>query len=1018
MKKYDVGVLGVWFGANYGSLLNGYATYKTLKSLGYSVLMVNKPNARPTDWEVINPHCSRFISRFYPREDISELLPYSRMGELNRMCDTFLAGSDQIWHYNLIEGFNFSFLLNFADDDKKKISFGTSFGHKENTVPPEMMSKAIRLFQRFHAISVREQSSADILEKVYRVSSTVTAEPVFCLEAGAYDEIAESSHFDVTEPYILTYILDPTPEIMETVEYYRKTAGMKSINILDGDPFHNKKMREIFTLPDTLEEPGAEDFVKLYQNASFVITDSFHGTCFSIIFEKPFLSIANYRRGVARFSDLLAKYDLLDRLALDVDHIPKDEKFLLPVDYTQIRGQIARERARSTAWLKNALETPKDQMPSIILPDNGNREKAVTSLLHRSSCTGCGACVSACPENALSLQQDKWGYYRSSINVDSCVNCGLCSRICPALKLPKKTNRKEPSLYAFAAADKKILESSSSGGIFPLLAEEAFKRRGCVAGAAWTDDLHVEHILTDHREELYKLQKSKYLQSYLGDFDRKIKEQLDRGRFVLFSGCPCQVTGLKAYLGREYDNLVTVDLLCGNSPSAEFFQKYLKDSFPGGVKEYQFRYKKQGWGSDCRTLALTLSDGTKVERRGAEQDDYQKLFHSHVMCPPHCEQCKYQALPRFGDITVGDFWGYSKHDGSADTRDGISAVFCNNEKGQAFFDSIPDEAARLRKKVPLEWAGGNGYAYAGHNYCSPNRDRFYEAIQTMPFSEAVKTALASNRFSSYPDPLSLQPLHYDTSQLRFQFDRNMWKEEFTGGHTVLTTKAETPRLGNYAVIPLTHPLVKGKRYHFRIRFKIKTTSEKIAFHVKESSSRDVQIIYTHPVQPGDAYSWAEAGSDFIAGSGRYDEFMIGSAQIIGEGRFFEIDYINISDADPVGQELKNQLSWMTNAANFLEMLSGDYMTEKKFDTFMNRMRGKKIAILKAHDKAGRLMQKAADHYGAETVFSSPKMYLRDLTEQEWQLCKTADQAVCCCVHGTVPDEREGIQAVSIWDLLK
>ena len=94
MKKYDVGVLGVWFGANYGSLLNGYATYKTLKSLGYSVLMVNKPNARPNDWEVLNPHCSKFINKFYPEEDISELLPYDRMGELNWMCDTFLIGSD------------------------------------------------------------------------------------------------------------------------------------------------------------------------------------------------------------------------------------------------------------------------------------------------------------------------------------------------------------------------------------------------------------------------------------------------------------------------------------------------------------------------------------------------------------------------------------------------------------------------------------------------------------------------------------------------------------------------------------------------------------------------------------------------------------------------------------------------------------------------------------------------------------------------------------------------------------
>ncbi len=1017
-KHYDVGVLGVWFGANYGSLLNGYATYKTLKSLGCSVLMVSKPNARPDDWEVVNPHCCGFINKFYDKEDISSLLPYDRMKELNGMCDTFLIGSDQIWHYNLIKGFDFSFLLNFADDDKKKISFGTSFGHKENTVPPEMMPRATELFHRFDAISVREQSSADILKNTYRVRSTVTVEPVFCLEKKDYYEIAERSDFDTTQPYILSYILDPTPKIIETIEYYCQLTGMRSINILDGNPFHNKKMREIFTLPNTPDEPGAEDLVKLYKNASFVITDSFHGTCFSIIFEKPFLAIANYKRGVARFNDLLTKHGLTDRLALDVNNIPKDERFLVPVDYTKINRQIAEERTRSIAWLENVLNTPKSEMKSIILEDIASKNKAVTSILNINSCTGCGACVSACPKDALSLKQDKWGYYRSSLDPEKCINCGLCTKICPALSLPQKTNKKNPPLYAFVAADEKVLESGSSGGIFPLLANEAFKRGGCAAGAAWTDDLHVEHILIEDQEELYKLQKSKYLQSYLGDFDRKIKEKLDAGKFVLFSGCPCQVTGLKAYLGKDYDNLITVDLLCGNSPSSEFFQKYLKDSFPGGVKEYKFRYKRQGWNPDCLTLTLTLTDGTKIVRRGGAQDDYQKMYHPHVMCPPHCEQCKYQAIPRFGDITIGDFWGYSKHDSSVDIRGGISAVLCNNEKGQAFFDSIPAEEIKVKKNVPLEWLGGNGYAVTGHNFSSPDRDRFYKAIQTMPFSKAMKDALDPNRLSSYPDPLSLQPLHYDTSQLRFRFDANMWEEHFINGSTVLTTKVTDPPLGNYAVIPLMHSLVKGKKYRLSVRFRVKSSSDVFSFHIKGSDSKNVQVIYTHNVKPENATRWVTVKTDFIPGDNMYDEFMVGSAQIKGEGRFFAVDYINISEAETSDLKLKNQLTWMTNAANFFEALSKDFFSGNRFDSFMKSMSKKKIAVLKIQDKAGQFMLRAAEAYDAQVVFSSSKSRLEQLTESEWQQCKTADKIVCCCVHGTVPGEREGIKGVSILDLVK
>lgn len=456
-KHYDVGVLGVWFGANYGSLINGYATYKTLKSLGCSVLMVNMPNARANDGEVINPHCQKFINKFYPKEDISELLPYDRMVELNNLCDTFLTGSDQIRNYNLIKGFDFSFLLNFADDDKKKISFGTSFRHKENTVPPEMMPTAIKLLHRFNAISVREQSSADILEKVYGVKSTVTVEPVFCLERKDYDEIAKKSDFEVDEPYILSYILDPTPKIIETIEYYSKITGMKSINILDGDPFHSKKTREIFALPYTPVEPGAEDLVKLCMNASFIITDSFHGTCFSIIFEKPFLAIANYKYGAARFTDLLSKHDLLDRLAMDVNNIPKDKNFLLPVDYTKISEQIAKERIRSVEWLKNALETPKDKMKSVIFPKN------ITEKLDMSQCTGCGACAAICPTDAISMTQNEKGFLNPVVNRDKCVFCKKCTDNCVALVPSKRENSAEPKCYAVMADDSVRRESSSAG---------------------------------------------------------------------------------------------------------------------------------------------------------------------------------------------------------------------------------------------------------------------------------------------------------------------------------------------------------------------------------------------------------------------------------------------------------------------------------------------------------------------------------------------------------------------------
>lgn len=359
---YDIAVAGVWFGVNYGSLINGYAIYNALKKMGYSVLMINKPNAAPDDWELNNPHCKRFISNFYPNSDISSALPFDKLIELNDYCDTFLVGSDQIWHYGITEYYNYAFMLGFVNDDKRKISFGTSFGHKHDYTPESARPKVKSLLSRFDAISMREQSGVDICRDIYGVNAVATLEPVFCLTADEYKKIAERSDININEPYILSYILDPNPEKIKAIEYYCSITGMKSYNVLDGDPFHYEEERKTFNLPDTLEDTGAEDLIKLCMGASFVITDSFHGTCFSVIFNKPFLSIANHERGIVRFQELAEKFGFRDRLAEDETNIPLDKRFLDCPDFTQANTIIVKESRDALDWLKNSLGKPSINM--------------------------------------------------------------------------------------------------------------------------------------------------------------------------------------------------------------------------------------------------------------------------------------------------------------------------------------------------------------------------------------------------------------------------------------------------------------------------------------------------------------------------------------------------------------------------------------------------------------------------------------------------------------------------------
>lgn len=876
LKHYDICLVGFWYGVNYGSILNGYAIYRILKNMGKSVLMLQKPGAREDDPELVDGHNVRFIRAFYDKEDISDLFALADLPKLNGLCDTFCAGSDQIWNYVL--SFRENMYLSFAEKGKRIISFATSFGSADDHVPSGAERRIRDYFLKYDKISVREQFGKKLLEQKYGIKSEVVFEPVFCLDRTVYDEISKTSAF-AEEDYILAYILNPSEKKIELLERIQRETGKKCVTIADGDtvtwhsPWQKFEGRERF--PNLLEEVEICDFLKAFQAASYVITDSFHGTAFSIIFEKRFTALSNASRGAERFTDLLGRLGLLDRLIEHEDGFTMEGQYQQPVDYVKVNSVIQKEKEHTLNWLKEAVNLPMNH---------------VVARLDAKMCTGCSACVNICPHHALTLEPDEHGYYRSSIRHDKCVDCGLCAQICPALHLPEKKNSITPPLYEFITSDEEILQNSSSGGVFPLLANEAFKREGVVAGAAWRNDFAVEHIIIESLEELPRLQKSKYLQSCMGDTYMRIKEKLKEGVFVLFSGCPCQVAGLHAFLGNDYENLLLVDLLCGNAPSTMFFRKYLAEDFPEGVNKYEFRHKVQGWNADCVTTMTTITTGVTLVRRGGKQDNYQRVFHNHTMCPPHCEKCRYQAVPRFGDITIGDFWWVEKKDREIDVAKGVSAVLCNNDKGKDFFFQIPEEKIRVRKEVPLDWLGGNGHAINGsHNWCSPKRDLFYDAIKNMPFSKAVTYALKPNH-GEYPQK---QLFGYRASDVHFQFDRTVWEEHYVNGVTVLSTRMERPGTGNYCILPLGQCLEAGKRYKFRIRFKLQTDDALLNFHVKDAGSQMYQIIYSHHVTGENRGKWLTMEKEFVTDCGFYDEFMIGAAQIRGKERYIAIEYIGI-----------------------------------------------------------------------------------------------------------------------------
>lgn len=309
------------------------------------------------------------------------------------------------------------------------------------------------------------------------------------------------------------------------------------------------------------------------------------------------------------------------------------------------------------------------------------------NILDKNKCCGCMACMNSCPVNAIEMKENEEGFLEPVVN-ETCIHCGKCVRACPVLT-PHYENEKQPEVYAVRAEDE-IRAQSSSGGMFSLFAREILNKGGYVCGAAFDEDIELKHILINQEEEMPKLRGSKYLQSHISLVYREIQKLLKKEIPVLFSGTPCQVAGLKNFLGKEYPNLYTLDILCHGVASQKLFSQYLEEKFEKKeIRRVGFRDKELGWG--CTKIHVNLKDGT--DYIGTDKDDtYEMGFHSNLFIRKSCINCIFAQFPRQGDITCGDFWGISKLDPSQHDKKGTSLVFVNTPKGREIFEKIQSDS--------------------------------------------------------------------------------------------------------------------------------------------------------------------------------------------------------------------------------------------------------------------------------------------------------------------------------------
>ena len=298
------------------------------------------------------------------------------------------------------------------------------------------------------------------------------------------------------------------------------------------------------------------------------------------------------------------------------------------------------------------------------------------------TCTGCSACAETCPKDCIAMIPDGEGFLRPSIEKNLCVSCGLCQTVCPANN-PIQEEGKEPDAYAVRNRDEKIRKVSSSGGVFSALAKRILAQGGAVIGAGFDEEYMVIHKVCTSESELDELRRSKYVQSDVHGTYRKTKEILQNGETVLFCGTPCQIGGLKAYLGIEYPNLYTADFICHGVPSPGVWKKYLeyRETEAGAsVNGISFRSKAAGWQN--YSMEIRFADHSK-HCEVVSKDSYLRSFIMDMDLRPSCYQCQYKQLHRLSDVTLADFWGiervYKNTMWNDDT--GVSLVMIHSEKG-------------------------------------------------------------------------------------------------------------------------------------------------------------------------------------------------------------------------------------------------------------------------------------------------------------------------------------------------
>lgn len=334
-------------------------------------------------------------------------------------------------------------------------------------------------------------------------------------------------------------------------------------------------------------------------------------------------------------------------------------------------------------------------------------------IKNKKDCCGCEACVQACAKQCISFQQDSQGFFYPVVDKDNCVNCGLCDKVCPIINVENYHLPQTTPVYAAYNINDEQRKTSSSGGIFELLANNIISKKGVVFGALFDEEWNVVHGYAEDAGHIEALKRSKYVQSRIGESFKLTKKFLHEGRMVMFVGTPCQISGLKHYLRKEYENLITVDVVCHGVPSPSIWKKYLSEirreirlshnlesENNVSITNISFRDKIESWRRfhfsftyQLKINGIDAIDPDSIFETKSQyiwENDYMLSFLKDYANRPSCFDCKFRDGKCRSDLTLADFWGIQRLSNNEDLigEKGTSLVMVHTSKGREIFENI------------------------------------------------------------------------------------------------------------------------------------------------------------------------------------------------------------------------------------------------------------------------------------------------------------------------------------------